>query len=105
MASPSPSPCTASTCSLASSPYGYQPSLAANAIFLSVFGAGLIACLVITYITRRWLAFSTPVAAASLLEVVGYAARLWSSRDPWDPRPYAVSTAFLTVAPAFVAAG
>ncbi|RYP28603.1 hypothetical protein DL767_007144 [Monosporascus sp. MG133] len=101
------SACDFNSCLVSSSPYGYKPSVLASGIFISLFSLSLIGCLAIaaTVSHGRWLHFAVPVCIACVFEIIGYGARIASWSDPWDVRWFIVSTAFLTVAPAFVAAG
>ncbi|KAL7628866.1 hypothetical protein AAE478_000381 [Parahypoxylon ruwenzoriense] len=97
-------PCNFDTCPVAASPYGYPPSSAAGALFLIIYIGALIACLIYTFNTKKWLEFSIPVSIACLFEIIGYGVRLGSTPDPWNVTLYATSTAFIIVAPAFVSA-
>lgn len=101
------SECNFDDCLIASSPYRYRPNSLASGIFGTIFCLALIGCLIIAVTTSRgrWLNFTVPVCLACVLEIIGYGARLGSWDDPWDVRLFAVSTGFLTVAPAFVSAG
>ncbi|KAI1394132.1 RTA1 like protein-domain-containing protein [Hypoxylon trugodes] len=100
--------CDFDTCPVAASPYGYPPSPAAEAIFLTIHIGALLACQLYTFYIadrNRWLEFSVPISIACLLESIGYAIRIGSSVDPWNVVLYATSTAFIIVAPAFIATG
>ncbi|KAI1490395.1 RTA1 like protein-domain-containing protein [Biscogniauxia mediterranea] len=92
-------------CPISSSPYGYQPSATANGIFVAIFTTALVTCLIYIFSKRKWVDFSICMLIACVFEIVGFAARLWSSFSPWDTRLFAVSISFLTVAPAFSTAG
>ncbi|RYP24038.1 hypothetical protein DL765_000766 [Monosporascus sp. GIB2] len=100
------SACDFNSCLVSSSPYGYRPSVLASGIFTSLFSLSLVGCLAIaaTVSRGRWLHFTVPLCIACVFEIIGYSARIASWSDPWDVRLFIVSTAFLTVAPAFVAA-
>ncbi|RYO78365.1 hypothetical protein DL766_006733 [Monosporascus sp. MC13-8B] len=100
------SACDFNSC-LVYSPYGYRPSVLASGIFTSLFSLSLVGCLAIAATVSRgwWLHFTVPVCIACVFEIIGYGVRIASWSDPWDVRQFIVSTAFLTVAPAFVATG
>ncbi|KAI0378835.1 RTA1 like protein-domain-containing protein [Hypomontagnella monticulosa] len=100
--------CTFETCSVATSPYGYPPSAAADAIFFIIHIGSLMACLLYSFYLaddNRWFEFTIPVSIACFFESIGYAVRLGSSSDPWNVALYATSMSFIFVAPAFVSAG
>ncbi|KAI5923225.1 RTA1 like protein-domain-containing protein [Camillea tinctor] len=99
------SSCDFHNCPISISPYGYQPSAIANGIFVAIFTTALVTCFIYIISKRTWLDFSIFMLIASAFELVGFAARLWSYFSPWDMRLFAVSIAFLTVAPTFSTAG
>ncbi|RYP47259.1 hypothetical protein DL768_006643 [Monosporascus sp. mg162] len=101
------SACDFNRCSVSSSPFADKPSPLASGIFISLFSLSLVGYLAIaaTVSRGRWLHFTVPVCIACVFEIIGYGARIASWSDPWGVRWFIVSTAFLTVAPAFVAAG
>ncbi|RYP76922.1 hypothetical protein DL771_001475 [Monosporascus sp. 5C6A] len=100
------SACDFNRCLVSSSPYGYRPSALASGIFVGLFSLTLVGCLAIaaTVSRGRWLHFTVPVCIACVFEIIGHGSRIASWSDPWDVWRFIVSTTFLTVAPAFVAA-
>ncbi|KAI0018315.1 RTA1 like protein-domain-containing protein [Xylariomycetidae sp. FL0641] len=97
--------CTFKVCGTSNSPYGYRPSMPANAIFAVIYLATLIGCLLYTIPGRKWIKFGIPVSVACGLEFLGYTLRFAASFYPWNVGLFAFPTASLTVAPAFVSAG
>ncbi|KAJ9157372.1 hypothetical protein NKR23_g83 [Pleurostoma richardsiae] len=100
--SPDLEACTFETCSVSDSPYGYRPSLIANACFLAAISLCLIACLGITTIRRRCLGISFLLATCCSLELVAYSQRVMGWRDPWDVTYYDIGLIFSTVSPVFL---
>lgn len=85
--------------------YEYQISLPANATFLGIFGVSLGLFLVTYAVTRRGLSFTIALSMGIILEVLGYAGRVWSSQNQWAENPFLMQICCLTIAPAFMAAG
>ncbi|GAA5845719.1 hypothetical protein JCM5353_001688 [Sporobolomyces roseus] len=83
--------------------YGYSPSIAMNTIFLVLFTISLLAHTVQLGIARRtW--FMTVMPIGCLLEVIGYAFRLYSHSDVAARSPYIGQLATLVIAPTFFSA-
>lgn len=97
--------CTSETCSLASSPYGYRPSLPANAFFLALTAVILLGSSVVVATTRRHLVFGTLFSVTATLEMISYAVRIAGWRNPWDGMLYLIGQLFSTVAPTFLSTG
>ncbi|KAI1625272.1 RTA1 like protein-domain-containing protein [Exophiala viscosa] len=95
--------CTVSTCCLMQASIHYLPNLSANATYLAIFSALFVlqAILVLTY--RTWK-FSIPMLCGVLLEMVGYAARLWMRSEIFQPNPFILYLITLTIAPALISA-
>ena len=114
--------CTLDTCPLSDSYFAYRPSLAANALFLALFAFSLICFILQVLLSRRFIGFTIALVSGCVLEVVGYAGRLMSWKNPFDQvaspsfalvnhtdvRPqngFLIQIVCLTIAPAFMAAG
>lgn len=96
--------CTKATCSASKSVYGYQPSLAATLLFLTLF---TLSGLFYTYqgTRRRTIFFTCAMILGCLSEVLGYVAKLLLWNDPFSDTGFKMSVVLLTFAPAFYAAG
>jgi hypothetical protein len=90
---------------ITSLPYGYQPDQGINALFLAIFTSGIIGFGLVTFWTRRWLAFNIPLIFACLLEVIGYGVRVGSTAKPSDLRMYTATTVLLTIGPSIASMG
>lgn len=80
-------------------------SLAANATFAALFGISLIGFLATYILTRRGVAFTVAFVSGVILEILGYAGRIMSWKNPWDENGFLMQICCLTIAPAFLAAG
>ncbi|KAI9657413.1 MAG: hypothetical protein M1821_003095 [Bathelium mastoideum] len=96
--------CTLQTCPLSLSYWAYLPSLAANALFLALFGLSLALYLLQGILSRRFLGFTIAMLCGCTLEVLGYVGRLLSRHNPFDQAAYLLQIVTLTIAPAFMAA-
>lgn len=85
--------------------YMYRMSLAANATFAALFGISLIGFLATYILTRRGVAFTVAFVSGVILEILGYAGRIMSWKNPWDENGFLMQICCLTIAPAFLAAG
>lgn len=67
------------------SPYGYTPAMANCIAFTVVFSLLTIAHLGLAIKFKYWAAIATMVVGG-LLEIIGWAGRLWSAKNPllWD---------------------
>ena len=114
--------CTLDTCPLSDSYFAYRPSLAANSLFLALFAFSLICFTLQVLLSKRFIGFTIALVSGCVLEVVGYAGRLMSWKNPFDqvasPAPahvtyadnwlqngFLIQIVCLTIAPAFMAAG
>jgi hypothetical protein len=72
--------CTLSVCDVSTSVYEYRPSLAANTIFIILFGISLIGQIIQGFRWRTWT-FLTAMFLGCVTEMVGYGGRimLWSN--------------------------
>ncbi|KAI9743464.1 MAG: hypothetical protein M1818_002776 [Claussenomyces sp. TS43310] len=82
----------------------YNPSLAAAVVFAVLF---IVTTLVhIAYLFKRRIWFFTALIVGGWLESIGYIARIISCKQTpeWTLGPYIISTIFILVAPALLAA-
>ncbi|KAJ5746543.1 RTA1-domain-containing protein [Penicillium odoratum] len=84
--------------------YYYDPSAAAAAIFVVLFGLSTLLHFYQLVRTRTW--FMIPFLIGGILETIGYVGRLLSSRESpnFTEGPYIIQSALLLIAPAFFAA-
>lgn len=75
--------CTVQICPIDSSNYNYLPSLAANAVFIALFGVSLACFLGQGLLSRRFIGFTVVMVCGDILEVLGYAGRIMSHNNPW----------------------
>ncbi|POR38621.1 Sphingoid long-chain base transporter RSB1 [Tolypocladium paradoxum] len=85
--------------------YSYRIDIAANAAFLAIFAASLLGYAATLAVTRRAVAFNVALMLGLVCEVLGYAGRVMSWRNPWDENGFFMQICCLTIGPAFVAAG
>jgi len=97
--------CNVDICPLDASYWDYLPSLAANGLFTALFTISLVAFSVQAALYRKYIGFSVAMISGSVLEVLGYAARVWSHEEPFSENPFLIQIITLTIAPAFYAAG
>jgi hypothetical protein len=95
--------CTLSTCPIEASVYGYRPSLPANAVFLALFA---VAIAVHIFLGIRWKSwgFMSFVIVGCLVEIVGYAARIFLYNNPFGFIPFLIQIIFITTGPVFYTA-
>jgi hypothetical protein len=91
-------------CPAIATTYGYYPSLGPNIALLTVFGIVVISQLGLVFIYRLW-SYSFVIAAACLLEVVGYIGRLLMHANPWSETGFRTQIICLILGPSFLAAG
>ncbi|RQM07441.1 hypothetical protein DH86_00002911 [Scytalidium sp. 3C] len=97
--------CTIHTCPIDSSYYFYRVSLAANTVFIVLFGISLLGFVSTFALTRRAFAFHVAMISGVILEVLGYAGRIMSWQNQWNENGFLMQIVCLTIAPAFLAAG
>lgn len=97
--------CTKDTCPLDLSYWAYLPSLAANGLFLGLFTLSLMLFIGQSMLSKRFLGFTIAMVSGCILEVLGYAGRLWSWYQPFNENGFLIQIVCLTIAPAFLAAG
>lgn len=67
--------------------YHYTPSVAWNAVLLTLFAISALVHSYQAYRSRYWIFFPTLVLGA-VVEVAGYAGRLWSSQQVYVLTPF-----------------
>ncbi|KAK4162468.1 RTA1 like protein-domain-containing protein [Cladorrhinum sp. PSN259] len=86
--------------------YESIPYKATNAAFAAIFGLSLVGFLAAYFATRRRGTFFTVVMVLGCItELIGYAARVISSGNPWQETAFLMQIVCLTIGPAFLAAG
>ncbi|QDS69674.1 hypothetical protein FKW77_009595 [Venturia effusa] len=95
--------CTLATCSLQQAHYQYLPSLAGNALYVSIFSILLLFQLFLGYKSKAW-GFAIGMVCGVVLEVVGYVGRIQMHSNPFIDKGFLSSLVTLTIAPAFLAA-
>jgi len=83
--------------------YGYMPSLAAGIVFCVLFGISCIVHFIQATYTRAWWFYVFGIGAG--VEVMGWAARSWSSQCPYNSDAFLMQISTLIVAPTFFTAG
>lgn len=75
--------CSLETCPIEWSVFQYQPNLAANSLFIAIFGASMLVHLYQGYRWKQWT-FAGLVALGCASEMIGYGGRLIMHDDPWS---------------------
>ncbi|KAI9927058.1 hypothetical protein ASPWEDRAFT_46534 [Aspergillus wentii DTO 134E9] len=83
--------------------YGYKPSLAAGIVFCVLFGLSMLLHTVQFTWSRKW--WYSVFAVGCLTEVLGWAARTWSSECPYNGTAFLMQISTLIIAPTFFTAG
>lgn len=95
--------CTLDTCPIDLAYINYQPNLAANILFLAIFGLFLVGQLAIGSWYRTWT-YMIPMSAGLILEVLGYLGRIMMHSNPFEFNAFLLYLIPLTIAPAFFTA-
>ncbi|KAL3444140.1 RTA1 like protein-domain-containing protein [Aspergillus insuetus] len=82
----------------------YTPNLPANVVFATFFGLCGVYHVIIGLKARSWT-FMIALAVGSLMEMIGYAARIGLHKNVWDDDAFSRQITCLILAPSFVAAG
>ncbi|KAG6022639.1 hypothetical protein E4U41_002216, partial [Claviceps citrina] len=85
--------------------YEYRPDVVPNAVFLGLYALSLVGFAATWALTRRAGVFNGALILGLACEVLGYAGRVISSDNPWEQGGFMVQICFLTIGPAFMAAG
>lgn len=75
--------CTLALCPVEWSVFQYQPSLAANAIFIAIFGVLMVAHLVQGVWYKAW-SYMGCIVAGCILQIIGYGGRIMLHDNPFD---------------------
>ncbi|GME70515.1 unnamed protein product [[Candida] boidinii] len=84
--------------------YHFIPSLLGNGIFLGVFTVLLVSQVGLNIYTKQWW-FGTCYVCGLILEVLGYAARVYGHHDQSNMNLYILQNIGLTISPCFFMAG
>ncbi|KAJ5995647.1 RTA1 domain protein, partial [Penicillium waksmanii] len=98
-----PDDCTLATCPIDLAYINYQPNLAANILFLAIFGLFLVGQLAIGSWYRTWT-YMVAMSAGLILEVLGYIGRIMMHSNPFEFNAFLLYLICLTIAPAFFTA-
>ncbi len=82
--------------------YGYRPHLSAGIVFVTLFTLALLLHLIRLIRFRRWTFLL--LATAALAEAIGWAARTWSARCPYNHTAFLMQITILIIAPTFFTA-
>ncbi|TGJ78955.1 hypothetical protein E0Z10_g9815 [Xylaria hypoxylon] len=96
--------CTPETCTLSESYYGYRPNLGIDIFFSIVYVAILVHCLYIAIRKRKWLSYTICVFLGAILELVGFAARIYGYSYPFLKIGWVIQYSVITFAPIFTSA-
>ncbi|KAI0975223.1 RTA1-domain-containing protein [Xylaria arbuscula] len=96
--------CTVETCDPVQSWYGYQPNLGINVFFVVAYAIAASYCFIIAVWKRSWLTYTIAILVGSLLELVGYVARIVGHNDPWFSTGWILQYSIITFAPVFMSA-
>lgn len=75
--------CTLSECSIQLSVFKYRPSLAANSVFIALFGLSLVIHAFQGVKYRQWT-FGVLMLLGCACEMIGYGGRIIMYNDPWS---------------------
>lgn len=93
-------------CANVPSHYETVPSTVANAIFAALFSLSFIGFIAVYFGTRRrGTFFVVTMCLGNICEILGYVARVLSSKNPWEELGFLMQIVCLTIGPAFLAAG
>ncbi|KAG8525562.1 uncharacterized protein KY384_009206 [Bacidia gigantensis] len=95
--------CTLEICPIILSVYQYQPSIAAQAVFIALFG---ISALIHLYQGIRWRTwtFMGCVVTGCICELIGYPGRITLHDDPFSFNGFLIQIICITFAPVFMTA-
>lgn len=83
--------------------FAYIPDLGANILYICIFGFYLLAQIALGIKFRTW-DYMGAMLCGVLLEVAGYAARIFMRKDPQERTPFLMDNICLILGPAFLAA-
>ncbi|KAI0394155.1 RTA1-domain-containing protein [Xylariaceae sp. FL0594] len=99
-----PPNCTIATCDPSESFYGYRPNLGIDVFFAIVYTAVISYSLYIVFRKKSWLGYTIALIIGSLLELIGYASRIYGYADPFITDGWIAQYTSLTLAPVFMSA-
>ncbi|KEQ92110.1 hypothetical protein AUEXF2481DRAFT_8073 [Aureobasidium subglaciale EXF-2481] len=95
--------CTFTTCSIKQSIFQYRPSLAANSVFIALFGLSLIIH-VFEGVFYKQKTFAMLMSLGCICEMIGYGGRILMWKDPWGFNGFIIQIVCITIAPVFMTA-
>lgn len=98
-----PSLCTLQTCDLSMASFLYIPTLAGNALFLSIFAILLIVQVFLGVKHKTW-GYMVAIFIGLLLEIIGYGGRIMLHNQPFNNDAFLVYLVTLTIGPALLSA-
>lgn len=96
--------CTLALCPASLSVYQYQPSLAANVVFLTLFGVAMLIHVLMGLKWRTWF-FVICMFWGCASEMIGYGGRIMLHRNPFDFSGFLMQIICITLGPTFYTAG
>ncbi|KAM0328171.1 hypothetical protein ACHAQA_005578 [Verticillium albo-atrum] len=93
--------CTLELCPLEWSILRYQPSIAANTAFITLFAVAMILHAIQGIYYKTWT-FACCMAAGCILEIIGYVGRLMLHDNPFSFEAFLMQIICITVAPVFL---
>jgi hypothetical protein len=81
--------CTLQTCCVAQSHFAYIPSLAGNIFYAAFFTLALLPQLAMGVVYKTW-GFMVAMIMGLILEILGYASRVWMHYSPFASTPFLV---------------
>jgi hypothetical protein len=75
--------CTLQTCSIEYAFTQYQPNIAANAVYLTIFSLFLVGQVVLAISCKSW-SYSGLIVCGLILEILGYIARILIHTNPFS---------------------
>ncbi|RAL00055.1 RTA1 domain-containing protein [Aspergillus ibericus CBS 121593] len=83
--------------------YGYVPSLTAASTFVALFGVSMLGHAIQMVWFRTW--WCSVFSLGCLVEILGWAARIWSAKCPYAQTPYLMQITTLIIVLTFFTAG
>ncbi|KAI0188852.1 RTA1-domain-containing protein [Astrocystis sublimbata] len=96
--------CTLNTCSISQSYYGYRPNLGIDVFFSIVYAVVVAYCLFLAIHKKKHLAYTISVLIGALLELTGFAARIYGYVYPFVRNGWIVQYSIITFGPVFTSA-
>lgn len=96
--------CTLDVCPVEWSVYKYRPSIAANSVFIALFGISIALHAVLGFRWRQWN-FMVLMIFGCIVEIGGYAGRLVLYNNPFSFGGFMDQIVLITIGPVFYTAG